>query len=92
MLSESQERMLIIVTEKALPELRAIFERWDLHSDVIGKVTDDGRVRILDGDAVVADVPASLYTDECPVYVREGVESPSIISARTSGLDPVSPI
>ena len=89
MLSESQERMLIIVTEAALPELRAIFERWDLHSDVIGKVTDDGRVRILDGDTVAADVPASLYTDECPVYVREGIESPSIISARTRDLSSI---
>ncbi len=89
MLSESQERMLIIVTEAALPKLRAIFERWDLHSDVIGKVTDDGRVRILDGDTVAADVPASLYTDECPVYVREGIESPSIISARTRDLSSI---
>ncbi|HYI16764.1 MAG TPA: AIR synthase-related protein, partial [Thermomicrobiales bacterium] len=89
MLSESQERMLIVVTEEGLPELRTIFERWDLHSDVIGKVTDDGNVRILDGDTVVADVPASLYTDECPVYVREGVESPKIIAARERDLSDI---
>jgi phosphoribosylformylglycinamidine synthase len=86
MLSESQERMLIVVTEEGLTELREIFERWDLHSDVIGKVTSDGHVRILDGDTVVADVHASLYTDECPVYVREGVESPKIVAARQRDL------
>ena len=90
MLSESQERMLIIVAEEALPELSAIFERWDLHSDVIGKVTDDGNVRILDGNTVVADVPATLYTDECPVYVREGVESPKIVAARQRDLSDIN--
>ena len=90
MLSESQERMLIIVTEEALPELRAIFERWDLHSDVIGTVTDDGNVRILDGGEIVANVPASLYTDECPVYIREGIESAAIVEARERDLSDVT--
>jgi phosphoribosylformylglycinamidine synthase II len=92
MLSESQERMLIIVTEEALPELRAIFERWDLHSDVIGTVTDDGHVRILDGGEIVANVPATLYTDECPVYVREGVESSAVIAARERDLSDITDI
>ncbi|MEX2314676.1 MAG: AIR synthase-related protein, partial [Thermomicrobiales bacterium] len=86
MLSESQERMLIIVTAEGLPELRSIFERWDLHSDVIGTVTADGRVRILDGDSIAADVPASFYVDDCPVYVREGIESPDNIAARQRDL------
>ena len=90
MLSESQERMLIVVTEDALPQLRAIFDRWDLHSDVIGTVTDDGHVRILDGETVEADVPASFYTDECPVYVRQGVESPAIVAARERDLSDLS--
>jgi phosphoribosylformylglycinamidine synthase len=82
MLSESQERMLVIVRQEGLAAVRAIFDRWDLHSDVIGRVTDDGRVRVLDGDEVVADVPASFYTDECPTYTREGRESSTIIAAR----------
>ncbi len=86
MLSESQERMLIIVEPHALDDLVAIFDRWDLHSDVIGTVTEDGRVRVLDGGEVVADVPARYYTDDCPVYIRDGVESPTIVALRETDL------
>lgn len=86
MLSESQERMVIITREDGLPSLREIFDRWDLHSDVIGVVTGDGRVRVRDGDEIVADVPAPFYTDECPTYVRVGVESAEIVAARQRDL------
>src|SRR6478672_9185041 len=48
MLSESQERMLVIVAAGREAEARAVFDRWDLHSDVIGRVTDDGMVRVYD--------------------------------------------
>ena len=82
MLSESQERMLVIIRENGLEAVQEIFDRWDLHSDVIGQVTDDGHVRILDSGAVVADVPARLYTDECPTYVRPSVESADIQTLR----------
>ena len=82
MLSESQERMLVIVREEGLGAVLEIFERWDLHADVVGTVTDDGRVRVLDGGVVVADVPASFYTDECPTYYREGIESSRIVELR----------
>ena len=90
MLSESQERMLVIVREDSLPAVRAIFERWDLHSDVIGRVTDDGRVRVLDGAEIVADVPAGFYTDKCPTYTNVGRESPAIIAARTRSVDEIA--
>ncbi|MEX2426000.1 MAG: phosphoribosylformylglycinamidine synthase subunit PurL, partial [Thermomicrobiaceae bacterium] len=83
MLSESQERMLIVVKPEGLESVQRIFEHYDLHSDVIGHVTDDGHVRITDGDVVVANVPATLYTDECPTYVREGVEGPLTIELRS---------
>lgn len=82
MLSESQERMLVIVREDGLDEVRAIFSRWDLHSDVIGRVTGDGHVRVLDHGVVVADVPAAYFVDACPTYVRDGIESPEARSAR----------
>jgi phosphoribosylformylglycinamidine synthase II len=82
MLSESQERMLVIVREEGLAEVQEIFDRWDLHSDVIGRVTDDGRVRVLDGDLVEVDVPATNFVDDCPTYFREGVESPKVAEAR----------
>ena len=49
-------------------------------------MTDTGNVVIRDGDEVVGDVPAALFTDECPTYVREAAEDPAIIAARTSDL------
>lgn len=82
MLSESQERMLVVIREEGLPAILEIFDRWDLHADVIGQVTDDGFVRVLDGVEVAANVPASFFTDECPTYVREGVESPRVVELR----------
>jgi phosphoribosylformylglycinamidine synthase II len=94
MLSESQERMLIIVRQDALARLHEIFARWDLHSDVIGRVTDDGRVRVTDGEQVVADVPATYFVDECPTYVRDGVEAAKVVAARRadlSGLPDIEP-
>ncbi len=73
MLSESQERMLVIVEPKHEADVRAVFEHWELHCETIGVVTDDGLVHIRDGDVEVARVPARLLTD-APTYVREGVQ------------------
>jgi phosphoribosylformylglycinamidine synthase subunit PurL len=87
MLSESQERMLVVVRPEGLESVQRIFDYYDLHSDVIGYVTDDGNVRIKDGDVVVADVPARLYTDECPTYVREGIEKTEIVERRSMDLN-----
>ncbi|MGN6564060.1 MAG: phosphoribosylformylglycinamidine synthase subunit PurL [Thermomicrobiales bacterium] len=82
MLSESQERMLVVVERGREAEVQAIFQHWDLHSDVIGYVTDDGLVRVTDGDDVVCKVPARLFTDECPTYYREGAEAPELAELR----------
>ncbi len=54
MLSESQERMLVVVKKGYQDKVKALFDRWGLHSDIIGRVTDDGMVRIRDGRKVVA--------------------------------------
>jgi phosphoribosylformylglycinamidine synthase subunit PurL len=89
MLSESQERMLIVVKPEGLESVQRIFDHYDLHSDVIGHVTDDGHVRIRDDAEVVADVPATFYTDECPTYVREGVEGPRTIELRSFDPDSI---
>ncbi len=85
MLSESQERMLVIVARGHEAEAQSVFARWGLHSDVIGQVTDDQLVRVLDGDRVMAELPHTILT-EPPLYVREGVEAEHIRAARERDL------
>jgi phosphoribosylformylglycinamidine synthase len=68
LLSESQERMLVCVQQGREAEVEAIFEKWGLLSAVIGRVTDDGMLRVLDGGEVVAECPAHALADDAPVY------------------------
>src|SRR5438045_373179 len=89
MLSESQERMLLVVRPESVERVRATVDKWSLQAAAIGRVTDDGRVRVLDGGRVVVDVPADLFTDACPTYSRPAAESPSIAAARASALHDV---
>jgi len=70
MLSESQERMLLIVKRGREKEVERIFEKWDLHAVEIGRVTDDGWLRIRENGRLVAEVPNRALTDEAPVYNR----------------------
>ena len=70
MLSESQERMLLIVKKGREAEVERIFEKWDLHAVHIGEVTGDGLLRVKDRGTVVAEVPNRALTDEGPVYKR----------------------
>src|SRR5208283_4110646 len=74
MLSESQERMLIIVRAGREDEVKRIFDKWDLPSACIGRVTDTGRMVVKYNGAVVADIPAKKLADEAPVYQREARE------------------
>ena len=71
LLSESQERMLIIVHKGREAELKEIFARWGLDAAEIGTVTDTGRVVVKEGGKVVADLPARMLADDAPVYERE---------------------
>lgn len=68
LLSESQERMLVCVKKGHEAEVEAIFKKWGLLSAVIGQVTDDGLVRVLDDGVVVAEAPAHALADEAPLY------------------------
>jgi phosphoribosylformylglycinamidine synthase len=70
MLSESQERMLLIVKRGREAEVERIFEKWDLHAVAIGHVTDDQLLRVRHHGVVVAEVPNRALTDEAPVYHR----------------------
>jgi phosphoribosylformylglycinamidine synthase II len=76
LLSESQERMLIVAERGREAELSAVFEKWDLHAVVVGRITDDGRWRGLWKGQVVADVPVGSISDDAPVYDRT-VKEPS---------------
>ena len=67
MLSESQERMLVVVRRGREREVETIFHAWDLTSAVIGEVTDDGQLTVVDGRDQVARVPVTLLTDGAPM-------------------------
>ena len=71
MLSESQERMLIIVRKGHEKTVTAIFEKWDLPCALIGRVTDDGFMRVKNHGVTVAEIPARQLADEAPLYKRE---------------------
>ncbi|MFC0469260.1 phosphoribosylformylglycinamidine synthase subunit PurL [Halalkalibacter kiskunsagensis] len=68
MLSESQERMLIVVKKGREQEIKEIFDRWGLLSAEVGHVTDDKRLRLLHKGEVVADLPVDALAEEAPVY------------------------
>jgi phosphoribosylformylglycinamidine synthase II len=86
LLSESQERMLVVAERGREHEVRRILEKWELEAAEIGRVTDDGRFRILENGTVVADIPALPLTEGCPTYEREGVESEAIRDLRAADL------
>ena len=72
MLSESQERMLLVVEQGYEEEVRQIFTRWDIESVYIGQVTDDGLLRVYHEGEIAAEVPTKYLTEEVPTYVRQG--------------------
>ncbi len=74
MLSESQERMLIVVKQGREEEVRNIFEKWDLDVAVVGRVTDDGRVRVMHQGECVANIPVAPIVHEAPLYDRPSQE------------------
>lgn len=70
LLSESQERMLLVARAGREAEVESIFHKWDLDASAIGKVTADGRLRVHSQGRMVAEVPALALADEGPVYER----------------------
>ncbi|MGH9531311.1 MAG: phosphoribosylformylglycinamidine synthase subunit PurL, partial [Terriglobales bacterium] len=70
MLSESQERMLLVAEQGREPEVFRIFEKWGLDAVTVGRVTADGKLRVLEHGQVVAEIPNHALTEEAPVYHR----------------------
>ena len=86
LLSESQERMLVVAKSGSEKSVRDILTKWELEAEEIGRVTDDGLFRVLEGDRVVAEIPSLPLTEGCPTYEREGVESKEIRELRSMDL------
>jgi phosphoribosylformylglycinamidine synthase II len=87
MLSESQERMLIIVHKGREDEVKRVFDKWDLPWAEVGFVTDTGRMVVKQHGKVVADIPAKKIADESPIYQRESQEPEYLKEVRAFRLD-----
>ncbi len=70
MLSESQERMLLVAQKGREAEVFRVFEKWGLDAVEIGRVTNDGKMRVLHHGEVVSEIPNEALTDDAPVYNR----------------------
>jgi phosphoribosylformylglycinamidine synthase II len=91
MLSESQERMLLIVEKGSEGLVNEIFHRWDLHAVVIGQVTDDGILRVVVDGNEVGNVPVAAL-NEPPMYRREGIVPLHMREAESVDSDALAPI
>ena len=78
LLSESQERVLVIVKRGQEETVQRIFDKWDLPYAEIGVVTDDGRMRVRENGEVVVDIPARALADEAPIYHREAAPKAAV--------------
>jgi len=83
LLSESQERMLVVAKRGHEDEVRAILEKWDLTAAVIGEVIAEPVYRVTEGDRVVAEFPGIRLVTDCPTYEPEARESEDIRARRT---------
>ena len=89
MLSESQERMLVIVAKGRERELEEVFEKWDLHAAHIGEVKEGNRMVVRQKGVVVADLPAKSLTDEAPIYDQPATEPAHLAMAREWKVDSI---
>ena len=89
MLSESQERMLVIVAKGRERELEEVFEKWDLHAAHIGEVKEGNRMVVRQKGVVVADLPAKSLTDEAPIYDQPASEPAHLVTAREWKVDSI---
>jgi phosphoribosylformylglycinamidine synthase len=87
LLSESQERMLIVARAGREEVVRQVFAKWDLDMSVIGRVTDDGLLRVLFQGEQVAQLPIELLTDAAPAYERPTTPPPDFDARQELNLD-----
>jgi phosphoribosylformylglycinamidine synthase subunit PurL len=82
LLSESQERMLVVAKAGHEDDVIRILQKWELEAAVIGHVTDDGMYRVRENGTIVCEVPGQPLVNECPTYTRDGVESDEVRALR----------
>jgi phosphoribosylformylglycinamidine synthase subunit PurL len=80
MLSESQERMLIIAKRGREDVVRQVFDKWDVPCAEIGRVTNDGIMRVRNNGTIAAEIPAKALAEEAPLYSREA-KSPAVAAS-----------
>ena len=82
LLSESQERMLVVAKQGREDDVKRILEKWELEAAVIGRVTDDGLYRVRENGVVVCEVPGYPLVTGCPTYTREAREAADVQELR----------
>ncbi len=82
LLSESQERMLVVAKQGREDDVRKILEKWELEAAVIGHVTDDGLYRVRENGVVVCEIPGYPLVTGCPTYTREAREAEGMEALR----------
>ncbi len=70
LLSESQERMLIVADPQDFQKIKQIFERWGLECEIVGELTDTGKYEVFDGEKLIFSLPLDILIDKAPVYDR----------------------
>src|SRR6059036_1049429 len=91
LLSESQERMLVVAKADRVADVQAIAAKWELEATPIGRVTDDGLYRVKWRDEVVAEIPGRQLIEDCPVYEPAAEEDPRIAALRRQRPTPHAP-
>ena len=87
MLSESQERMLLVAKKETVKKVQEIYSKWDLDAVIVGQVTSDQRLKVTFEGKTVVDIPVQAVVDMCPLYHRES-KVPAYLESQTK-LDPV---
>ncbi len=82
LLSESQERMLVVAEPARVAAIQAICEYWELSATPVGRVTDDGLFRVIHDGLTVASIPGQQLVDDCPIYYPKAAESPDTVARR----------
>jgi phosphoribosylformylglycinamidine synthase len=91
LLSESQERMLVVAKQGEEAAVRAILHKWGLEAEVIGEVIAEPVYRVMEGDRVVAEFPGTRLVTDCPQYHPEARESEAVVALRARDPHAVAP-